>query len=309
MPQLQTIDLADMSEENCKLLVKAISQDGFALIKNHLFEKEELDKLFEINSEFFSLPLEEKQQYPISLENDGYVAPEVEDLQFFHLPNETKNPLGDIKEAFNISNFDLSSFQPRNMVPMVFHENMGFVSACLRKYYVMIHILCRMLAIGMDLKDAGGRLTPELFSLAHSLTVKTRSTLRFLKYSNFSGDPDDNLCGAHTDYGSITLGFQRPEHGLQYLKNNQWLDVLTPGGEMIMNIGDVLSLWTDGQLKSTLHRVRCVGEREAILFYAHPADNVFIPNTKSTALSHFETQRNRGYRVREDSPTCHLLDS
>lgn len=75
----------------------------------------------------------------------------------------------------------------------------------------------------------------------------------------------DVRAGAHSDYGSITLLFQRPgQPGLEILTPSKtWAPVaISPSGTehdasppILVNIGDLFSYWTNGLLRSTVHRV------------------------------------------------------
>jgi isopenicillin N synthase-like dioxygenase len=312
---LPIIDISDLSDLNSKYLVQKASKHGFLLLKNHLLDKEEIDKLFDISKEFFSQPDEIKNEFPITKNNDGYVAPFVENLQQDGIGE------GDNKEAFNITNFNLSTFTPIQQLPEIFKNNMPFISFCLRKYYVTLHILCRMLAIGLEINDKYGNPNPDFFVRAHALDLSTKSTLRFLQYNKPDEEfLDKNLAGAHTDYGSMTFVLQRPHKGLQIFNGKDWIDVIVPeqkDGEelLIVNIGDVLNFWTDGYLKSTLHRVRTTVDRSAIVFFCHPADQSLLEPVNSekvknhkghtyylgkngnalTALEHFMLRLKKGY--------------
>ncbi|KAI9698716.1 MAG: hypothetical protein M1836_003826 [Candelina mexicana] len=99
----------------------------------------------------------------------------------------------------------------------------------------------------------------------------------------------DIRAGAHSDYGSITLLFQTPHQpGLEILTPSQtWASVpVSPQGTendtfppILINIGDLLSYWTNGYLKSTVHRVifpkegRRGGEdRYSIAYFCHPVN-------------------------------------
>ncbi|KAI9763499.1 MAG: hypothetical protein M1835_007800 [Candelina submexicana] len=99
----------------------------------------------------------------------------------------------------------------------------------------------------------------------------------------------DIRAGAHSDYGSITLLFQTPHQpGLEILTPSQiWASVpVSPRGTendtfppILINIGDLLSYWTNGYLKSTVHRVifpkegRRGGEdRYSIAYFCHPVN-------------------------------------
>ena len=104
-------------------------------------------------------------------------------------------------------------------------------------------------------------------------------------------DGVDIRAGAHSDYGSITLLFQRPSQpGLEILTpESTWapVPVIPEGYEtsttfppILVNIADLLSYWTNGYLKSTVHRVifpkdaRRGGEdRYSIAYFCHPSDD------------------------------------
>ena len=104
-------------------------------------------------------------------------------------------------------------------------------------------------------------------------------------------DGVDIRAGAHSDYGSITLLFQRPSQpGLEILTpESTWAPVpVIPEGyktsttfpPILVNIADLLSYWTNGYLKSTVHRVifpkdaRRGGEdRYSIAYFCHPTND------------------------------------
>lgn len=96
-------------------------------------------------------------------------------------------------------------------------------------------------------------------------------TVRMLHYPALPTDTElddevDIRAGAHSDYGSITLLFQRPSQpGLEILTPEEtWAPVpVFPVGyktsttfpPILVNIADLLSYWTNGLLVSTVHRV------------------------------------------------------
>ena len=103
---------------------------------------------------------------------------------------------------------------------------------------------------------------------------------------------EDVRAGAHSDYGSITLLFQRPSQpGLEIkpsAETDQWSpvavfppnypsDTLPP---ILVNIGDLMSYWTNGLLRSTVHRVifpkdtKAGQSRYSLVYFCHPKDDV-----------------------------------
>lgn len=99
------------------------------------------------------------------------------------------------------------------------------------------------------------------------------SSIRLLHYPPHPDTKDDSLVGtgAHTDFGAITLLLQDGNSGLQVLNQatNEWLDVEPREDAYVVNIGDMLDVWTNGAYKSTVHRVinTSGGERYSIPFF------------------------------------------
>lgn len=114
-------------------------------------------------------------------------------------------------------------------------------------------------------------LTPGTLSGSHKLwSHDGQCTLRLLHYPPTAppeeavpGAPQLWRAGPHTDWCCVTLLFQLPgNEGLECAANPRagsgqgWLTVDPVEGGIAVNIGDMLSRWSDGRLLSNLHRVR-----------------------------------------------------
>lgn len=140
--------------------------------------------------------------------------------------------------------------------------------------------------------------------------------LRLLYYPSVGGlaaDEEDIRAGAHSDYGSVTLLFQLPgQPGLEILTpEKEWVSVpvdptLTFRADgydegspsapvkalpILVNIGDLLSYWTNGVLRSTVHRVifpkdaRRGGEdRYSMAYFCHPLDDAALVSVPSALV-------------------------
>ena len=117
--------------------------------------------------------------------------------------------------------------------------------------------------------------------------------------------------GAHSDYGSITLLFRlKGQAGLEILKkDNTWapVPVCPPGTEsdpsppILINIADLLSYWTNGLFRSTVHRVvfnddgqagiageTSTGPRYSIAFFCHPVGKTPLEPVPSQRVKDFK---------------------
>ncbi|EPY53087.1 iron/ascorbate oxidoreductase family [Schizosaccharomyces cryophilus OY26] len=119
------------------------------------------------------------------------------------------------------------------------------------------------------------------------LKDSSEDILRLLNYSIPEGvelqDYDENA-GAHSNYGSITLLFQKDKGGLEVRPPYphvvaDWVTVSLEKGTVLINIADILQFWTSGQLKSTVHRVKLdpkMKTRRKIAYFVAPDANTSL---------------------------------
>lgn len=78
----------------------------------------------------------------------------------------------------------------------------------------------------------------------------------------------------HSDLGFITLLLQNQISGLQVLYQDQWIDVEPIHGGLVVNIGDLLQLVSNGKFISSKHRVVAsnIGPRISVASFFGPVD-------------------------------------
>ena len=94
-------------------------------------------------------------------------------------------------------------------------------------------------------------------------------------------DKDKVSLGAHTDFGSLSFLHNRLG-GLQVLPPNSpdWQYVRPISGHAICNIGDALSLFSGGILRSNMHRIvpppgaQATQTRWSVVFFSRPGSSV-----------------------------------
>jgi isopenicillin N synthase-like dioxygenase len=63
-------------------------------------------------------------------------------------------------------------------------------------------------------------------------------------------------CGAHTDYGTVTVLADDGVGGLQVMKRDgTWINVEVPADALVVNLGDLMAVWTNDRWVSNPHRV------------------------------------------------------
>ena len=142
-------------------------------------------------------------------------------------------------------------------------------------------VVLRLLALALGLPDS------EAFA-AECNRAGHMSALRLNNYSPSSGAPRPGQmrAGAHSDYGAITLlhqgsGSDATSGGLQIETAGDWRSVPVVPGGLVVNIGDMLSLWSGHRYRSTRHRVTVPTSshsdgRLSIAYFLQPAFDAVI---------------------------------
>ncbi|KAK4251047.1 hypothetical protein C7999DRAFT_28363 [Corynascus novoguineensis] len=259
--KIPVIDLSgDDQTQVAKDLVEAAIEHGFVYIKNtgKDIPVEAIDGAFALSKKLFDAPLSEKQACTIQKNNRGWSAMNYETL------DPANQRVGDFKEAFNFGEFvDGKAQQP--VPPTMAPDEEAQIGAFRDLCYALSLKLNTLLGAGLGVSP------PDFFTAAHRRDRGPSGTiLRFLRYpartTELAANETDVRAGAHSDYGSLTLLFRlRGQPGLEILLRDgkTWspVPVVPPGTEsdpappILMNIGDLLSYWTNGLLRSTVHRV------------------------------------------------------
>ena len=79
--------------------------------------------------------------------------------------------------------------------------------------------------------------------------------VKLIRYPGRDRTTSDQGVGAHKDSGLLTLLLQDHQGGLQVETAQGWVDVAPRDGTLVVNIGEILELASDGYLRATLHRV------------------------------------------------------
>jgi isopenicillin N synthase-like dioxygenase len=227
----------------------AAREFGFLYIRNHGIDQRLIDRSYAQAGAFFGLEEEIKLQSDIARSSNhrGYVPVTERGLYTDELGERHY-------EAFD-SALELPSSDPAARAhyllgPNVWPKVPGFratITAYYRAAAALGRELCR--AFELYLQLPAGYFDPFM--------TRPTSQLRLLHYiENLAPmTPDDMNMGAHTDYECFTILHQTAP-GLQVLgRDGRWIEAPPVEGTFVMNIGDMLEIWTNGIFRSNVHRV------------------------------------------------------
>ena len=234
-------------EHAARELGRACREVGFFYLSGHRVSEELIAGLLQQTQAFFALPDEQKQQLYIGKSGNhrGYVPPGEE---VFY------GGAKDQKESFDLC-FELPNDTRQHPFagPNVWPALPGFRDTVSGYYAAVFELgqrLLRGFALALEL--------PEQFF--DRFVIAPPSQLRLLHYPpNPAADVTVGI-GAHTDYECFTI-LLPTSPGLEVMNGvGEWIDAPPRAGCFVVNIGDMLETWTNGELTATSHRVRKVSE-------------------------------------------------
>ena len=244
---------------------RACEEIGFFHIVNHGVAADLRASVFDVARRFFATPLSRKMQVALSADS-GFCG-------YFPLNGEVTDALAgaDPKEGYDIS-LGAGAAGTR------WAEEPAELRRILTAYYAVMADLGRTLsrgfALALDL--------PEDFFAAK--LDRPTAILRLLHYPPGDPIPDPGRlpvsgCGAHSDYGYLTILAQDSQGGLQVeTRARSWIDVPPVANAFVCNIGEMMALWTNNRFRATPHRVvrLAPAARFSVPFFLHPNHDVLI---------------------------------
>jgi len=134
-------------------------------------------------------------------------------------------------------------------------------------------------------------LPPTTLTNLHRLQRNSGDQVRMIKAPPQPMDDRQLTLGEHTDFGSVTVLFNRLG-GLQVLppgKDSEWCYVKPLPGHAVINLGDAMAKFTNGLLRSNIHRVvsppGAQGNytRYSLVYFSRPENEVLMKRLKGSS--------------------------
>jgi isopenicillin N synthase-like dioxygenase len=258
-------------------LAAGLSSVGFVSLINHGLDLSVMANLRAAADRFFDLDLETKRSFVNQdpLANRGFRARGSEALAY-SLGVATPP---DMFESFNAGPETAVAWseliQPTPWPDGPVPEYRPAVTAALDQFSSLGRSLDRLIGDIIGLEDLGDRSTsgPDMLACIDYRTEADGTETVI----------DGQLrMGAHTDYTTYTLLLADPVPGLQIVgPDGTWQDVIPEPGALLMNVGDLLAIWTNDRWPSTLHRVvpAALGgapRRRSVAWFHYPDPDVGV---------------------------------
>lgn len=235
----------------------ANSHIGFLAVVNHGISARLLDDMYDVTAEFFDS--DEDQKMAVRAQpgtSRGYMPPKSRALA----RTRGKMTPGDLVEFFSIGLPDVPAGDPWFTQARRcghFHDNVWPSLPGFRE--VWEHYYAEIASLAFDMM--------RLFALAlgldeHWFDDKVDKPISNLFANHYPPldrrpEPDQLRIGEHTDYGSLTLLYQRDAvGGLEVRLDDNWVPIAPIPDSFVVNIGDLMARWTNDKWISTLHRVQ-----------------------------------------------------
>lgn len=274
MPNIPSVNLSDFISDDLSLkqdfvnkLGKAYQEIGFVALKGHFLKDSDIKNIYKYIKKFFDLPKNIKCKYELKgfAGQRGYTS--------FGKEHAKGKKLGDLKEFWHFGQYlDESEYlkfgYPKNLTVNELPEFNKIGKKVYKSLEKTSIYVLRAISLFLGLKE-------DHFD---KFVEKGNSILRPIHYPPIKTKPSGaERAAAHGDINLITLLMGAHGKGLQVLTNEgKWIDAIAEKDEIIINVGDMLSRYTNNKLKSTIHKVinppkhLWKKSRYSIPFFLHP---------------------------------------
>ena len=246
---------------------KACREVGFLYVKNHGIPRKLTNDILAAGSEFFGRRPAEKEEVLLDTRIRGYLP-----LGYRSYDGES------IAATSNQEGFWMGPDRPlksdnRLDGPNLWPENSRLLKSSMEAYYKaateLASVLQKAFALALGLPE---RFFSELF-------VDQSSLLKINHYPPQDNPTTVSNIGVvpHSDEGGFTILWQDENGGLEVeSKGGEWVVAPPIEETFVINLGDTMQIWTNGEFSSTPHRVinRSGADRYSIPFFASPRWNV-----------------------------------
>jgi isopenicillin N synthase-like dioxygenase len=248
---LPVIDIADPERPETRRAIDAACREwGFFQVVGHGIDRRVTAALQQQMREFFGQPLAAKHAIVRTAENPwGFYDRELTR----HTP--------DWKQIYDVGPADAAAIAPQwpPLLPEFRPAIEAFHDACDTVALRILAVIAANLGVPARVLDLDFR------------HVNTS----FLRLNYYPPCPAGGQLGIspHTDSGAVTVLLQDEASGLEVLHDDDWQRVEPRRDALVVNIGDIVQVWSNDRYRAALHRVivHPDAERYSAAFFLNPS--------------------------------------
>ena len=260
---------------------RACSQVGFFYASNHGVPATLIESLHTEAARFFALPHEKKLRTMLDPAMRGYLP-----LNYRSHEDEERGGTN-LQEGFWMGPErppdPAHPYDGPNQWPA---DSVGLKPA-MEAYFVALEALAGHLKRGFSMT-----LDVDLVRLrCHFERDQSRLKLNHYPPQDAPQSLDEIGVLPHSDTGAFTILWQDHNGGLEIEnKNEEWVGVPPIPDTFVINLGNVMQMWSFGRFSSTPHRVinRSGGDRYSVPFFVNPGHQAMIEPLVATHDADFE---------------------
>ena len=282
-------------ERTVAALDRACSDVGFIYIRNHGVSGDLVTRLAQQARLFFNRSMDEKMRIVLDQRMRGYLP-----LNYRSYEGEARAGTSH-QEGFWIGHErPLSAALPLEG-PNQWPEAVPDLKPTMLAYFSAVEELSQVLQRGFALALG---LAPDFFQLLFRVP---NSRLKLNHYPPQDAPEADNDIGVvpHSDSGGFTILWQDDNGGLEVQsKSGEWVGAPPIDDTFVVNLGNIMQIWTNGRFSSTPHRVinRAGRDRYSIPLFVNPDSSARIapligPTSNFSPFRYGDYQRDEWRRI------------
>ncbi len=253
MPAIPVIDIsalqnASESEQQSigHELCEASQSNGFFYVSGHGVDIETINSTFSVAKKFFSLPAEKKASVQMSGTHRGFLPIGESTMEGYSSADQKESFIWGLDKNIDESRIDLQS---QILAPNRWPNEPSEMQQVLNAFFDEVHDCAAkiMRALAVSLGESAGFFTRNFNQ------PTSRGSLIY--YPANRGTVGDYGVSPHSDFGCLSMLLQGAPGLSAQFADGQWKEIEPIPNTFVVNIGDLLSRWTNGRFRSVSHCV------------------------------------------------------
>jgi isopenicillin N synthase-like dioxygenase len=323
-PGVASVPIISLAHAEPVEVDRALRTVGFIAIVDHGVDERVIDRAWRSTAEWFGRPRAEKEQAPLLAPDYPYGYSPLRSEVHLGSADDARARAADASPPLLADEKEMWCIGPDNDEAPARRwpeDTEELREAWLAYFAAMESLSDRILSLFAKALGLEDETFFERFNRKHA------SALRAINYPELARElaPGQLRASAHTDYGALTI-LRVGGPGLQiFNRDNEWVDVplidgihgsAINGSSFVINLGDLMSRWTNDRWLSTPHRVvvpqpadaaGAIAEARQALAYFHNMDMGALIETIATCRGGGDADGDQGSKYAPIRAGEHLM--